>query len=258
MAAQNRSTCRVRSTEDLADDLASAVRTTEIFAVYQPQVSLETGSIVAAEALCRWRHPHLGEIDPQRMIDVAERTGVIHALGRRMLDDGLDALAEWRESGREWAVAVNVSPAQLEDDSFARHVADELASRATPHGSLILELTHDPRSIHDHALLPHLRMLRDAGVDISLAGYGADSPSGERLRRLPLTEVKIPGQLVRAAEPGAQAALRDEVALAHEHGLRVVAEGIETLTHLDIAVGLGCDRAQGFLIREPDSEIVFP
>ena len=258
MAPQNRSTCRVRSTEDLADDLASAVRTTEIFAVYQPQVSLETGSVVAAEALCRWRHPHLGEIDPQRMIDVAERTGVIHALGRRMLDDGLDTLEEWRKSGRDWAVAVNVSPLQFDDDSFARHVATEVARRALRPGSLILELTSDPQPSADSALLPRLQMLRDRGVEISLAGYGTASLPPDRLRQLPLDEVKIPGSLVRATQAEAQASLREEVATAHRHGLRVVAEGIETLTHLDVAVRLGCDHAQGFLIREPDSEIAFP
>lgn len=246
------------TTEDLAADLATAVSGSEIFAVYQPQVSLETGSIVAAEALCRWRHPRLGDIDPTTMIDVAERSGAIHALGRRMLDECLDTLDGWRETGREWAVAVNVSPVQFEDESFARHVATEIAARSFPPGSIVLELTHDLQPVDERDVLPQLLMLREIGVQISLAGYGAASSSLERLRRLPLTEVKLPGELVRAAELGALASLRDEVEIAQEQGLRVVAEGIETLTHLDIAVQLGCDRAQGFLIREPDAEIVFP
>lgn len=101
-------------------------------------------------------------------------------------------------------------------------------------------------------------MLREIGVEISLAGYGASSSSLDRLRSVPLTEVKLPGDLVRAAAGPALAVLRDRVEIAHAHGLRVVAEGIETLTHLVIAVQLGGDRAQGFLIRHPDSEIVFP
>jgi len=245
------------TTEDLADDLASAVRGADVFAVYQPQVSLETGSIVAAEALCRWRHPRLGDIDPVTMIDVAERSGVIHALGRRMLDECLDTLAGWHETGRDWAVAVNISPVQFEDESFAHHVAAEFTRRAFPPGSLVLELTQDLHSAEERVVLPQLRMLHGIGVEISLAGYGAGS-SLDRLGAVPLTEVKLPGDVVRAAEGPALAVLGEAVETAHEQGLRVVAEGIETLTHLDIAVQLGCDRAQGFLIREPHSEIVFP
>jgi EAL domain-containing protein (putative c-di-GMP-specific phosphodiesterase class I) len=246
------------TTQDLAADLATAVSGPEIFAVYQPQVSLETGSIVAAEALCRWRHPRLGDVDPITMIDVAERSGVIHPLGRRMLDECLDTLAGWRETGRDWSVAVNVSPVQFEDESFARHVATEITGRSFAPGSIVLELTQDLQPADERGVLPQLLMLRETGVEISLAGYGGTSSSPERLRDLPITEVKLPGELVRAAELGALASLRDEVEIAQEHGLRVVAEGIETLTHLDIAVQLGCDRAQGFLIRQPDAEIVFP
>ncbi|MDQ7878511.1 EAL domain-containing protein [Microbacterium sp. QXD-8] len=246
------------TTDDLADDLATAVRGADVFAVYQPQVSLESGSIVAAEALCRWRHPRLGDIDPATMIGVAERSGAIHALGRRMLDDCLDTLAGWRETGRDWAVAVNVSPMQFSDESFAHHVAAELGRREFAPGALVLELTQDSHPVDERVVLPQLRMLREVGAEISLAGYGASSSSLDHLRSAPLTEVKLPGELVRSAAGPALDALRDSVQVAHAHGLRVVAEGIETLSHLDIAVQLGCDRAQGFLIRHPDSEIVFP
>jgi EAL domain-containing protein (putative c-di-GMP-specific phosphodiesterase class I) len=248
----------MRTAEDLADDLAIAVGSSEIFAVFQPQVSLESGSIVAAEALCRWSHPQLGDIDPVTMIGVAERSGVIHALGRRMLDECLNMLAEWRRTGRDWAVAVNVSPRQFDDDSFVRHIAAESARRTLAPGSLVLELTQDLLPVDELAVLPQLRALREIGVEISLGGYGEGSPSLERLRHLPLSEVKLPGHLVRSAEPQALDALRAEVEVAHAQGLRVVAEGIETLTHLDIAKRLGCDRAQGFLIREPDADITFP
>lgn len=246
------------TTDDLADELATAVHGADIFAVYQPQVSLESGSIVAAEALCRWRHPRLGDIDPATMIDVAERSGVIHPLGRRMLDECLDALAGWRGTGRDWAVAVNVSPLQFEDESFASDIAAEFERRALPSGSLVLELTQDVEPVDERVVLPQLHMIRQVGVEISLAGYGADSSSLDGLWSLPLAEVKLPGDLVRSAGGPALALLRESVEIAHAHGLRVVAEGIETLTHLDIAVQLGCDRAQGFLIRHPDSEIVFP
>ncbi|MEV4687463.1 EAL domain-containing protein [Microbacterium sp. LWH3-1.2] len=246
------------STGDLADDLAAAVGGSDVFAVYQPQVSLESGSIVAAEALCRWRHPRLGDIDPVTMIGVAERSGSIHALGRRMLDECVDTLAGWRETGRDWAVAVNVSPVQFEDEAFARHVAGEISRRELAPGSLVFELPNDLPPVDGGAVLSQLHLLREIGVEFSMAGFGAGPSSRGLLPRLPLTEVKLPGSLVRAADGDTLSALRDEVRIAREHGLRVVAEGIETLTHLDVAVALGCDRAQGFLIRQPDSEIVFP
>lgn len=245
-------------TEDLADELAAAVDGPELFAVYQPQVSLESGSIVAAEALCRWQHPRLGDIDPLTMIEVAERSGVIHAVGRRMLDECLDTLAGWRAMGRGWAVAVNVSPVQFEHESFAGHVAAQFEDRAAGPGSLVLELSHDIPPAGERAVLAQLAMLRERGVEISLGGYGEGRIAPEQLARLPLSEVKIPGHVIRDAQPDARAALRKGVQVAQAHGLRVVAEGIETLTHLDIAVELGCDRAQGFLIRHPDPEIVFP
>ncbi|MHC2997906.1 EAL domain-containing protein [Microbacterium sp. HJ5] len=246
------------TTAELANDLAAAVDGPEIFAVFQPQVSLQSGSIVAAESLCRWTHPHHGDIDPDTMIGIAERTGAIHALGRRMLDEAFEELAQWRASGREWAVAVNVSPAQFEDESFTRHVAAEFTRRECPPGSLVLELPATAASAERPGLLPQLKLLRERGVELSLSGYGEGESSRDLLRRLPLAEVKLPGALVRAAEGEALASLREEVEAAHAHGVRVVAEGIETLTHLDAAVRVGSDRAQGFLIRHPDSEIVFP
>jgi EAL domain-containing protein (putative c-di-GMP-specific phosphodiesterase class I) len=257
IASQNGWSRGVLTSEDLAADLAAAVDGPEIYAVYQPQVSLETGSIVAAEALCRWEHPSHGDIDPETMIAVAERSGVIHALGRRMLTEGLRAQTEWHESDRPWAVAVNVSPLQFADDSFATHVAEEYRRRRAATGALIVELTSD-EAVDDPVVLAQLRSLGEIGVEVSLSGYGEGSLPFESVPRLPLTEVKIPGRLVRSADGPALASLREAVTIAHDAGLRVVAEGVETLTHLDVAVELGCDRVQGFLIRHPDSEIAFP
>lgn len=247
----------VLTTDGLADDLAAAVDGPEIFAVYQPPVSLETGSIVAAEALCRWEHPGHGDIDPETMIEVAERSGVIHALGRRMLAEGLRAQAGWHRTGRQWAVAVNVSPLQFADDSFIRYIAEEHQRLGVPPGSLIVELTAG-EAVEDPVVIDHLRSLGEIGIEVSLPGYGEEAIPSALLPRLPLTEVKIPGRLVRSAAGPTLAVLREAVTVAHDAGLRVVAEGVETLTHLDVAVELGCDRAQGFLIRQPDTEIALP
>lgn len=239
------------TTDELADDLATALRASEIVAVYQPQISLENGDVVAAEALCRWQHPVWGEIDPPTIVGVAEQTGLIHDLGRYMLEDCLDVLGGWREKGREWEVAVNVSPLQLVDEGFPQYVLDGLGTRGLAPASLTLELTENLPLIDPASALPRLRALRDAGVGISLDEYGVGHGSLERLENLPLTEVKLAGPLVRSADPDRLGALRESVEVAHERGLRVVAEGIETQAHLETAAELRCDRAQGFLIQHP-------
>lgn len=238
-------------TEELAGDLASALRTSEVRAAYQPQLSLETGSVVAAEALCRWTHPTRGEIDPLTVIRLAEDTGLIHDLGRYMLDDCIKVLEGWRARGRDWEVAVNVSPLQLLDESFARYVADQFQRRDLAPASLTLEVTENLPLMDAPAVLPRLRALRDIGVGISLDEFGAGHASLEQLESLPLTEVKLAGRLLRGADPGRLGALRESVEVAHELGLRVVAEGIETRAHLHLAVELRCDRAQGYLIQHP-------
>lgn len=239
------------ATEDLATDLATALRDAEIEAAYQPQISLRTGDVEAVEALCRWRHPTMGEVDPATMIDLAEKTGVIHDLGRFMLDDCLDLLESWRANGREWELAVNVSPLQLVDEAFARCVFDEFRRRELAPASLTLEITENLPLLDAPAVLPRLRVLREIGVGISLDEFGAGYASLERLENLPLTEVKIAGPLVRSTDPDRLGALRESIEVAHERGLRVVAEGIETQQHLETAAELGCDRAQGFLISRP-------
>ncbi len=118
-------------------------------------------------------------------------------------------------------------------------------------GALTIEITESLPLGDTSVVLPRLRALRELGVGISLDDYGAGHASLEQLESLPLTEVKLDGDLIRATRNGAIEPLSEIVDLAHERGLRVVAEGIETLTHLEVAVALGCDRAQGYLMGEP-------
>jgi EAL domain-containing protein (putative c-di-GMP-specific phosphodiesterase class I) len=241
----------VLTEDDLAEDLAAAVRNRDLIAVYQPQISLATGSTVGVEALCRWNHPQLGPISPDVFIGIAERVGLIGGIGAFMLDESLASAAEWWASGRRLEVSVNVSPAQLSEEAFATGLQRALSGGRIPPTALTIEITESMPLFASHAVMRRLRSIRDAGIRISLDDYGAGHASTEALESLPLTEVKLDGGLIRddAAHPLDE--LREIVDLARERELRVVAEGIETLSHLQRAVDARCDRAQGFLMGRP-------
>jgi EAL domain-containing protein (putative c-di-GMP-specific phosphodiesterase class I) len=241
----------VVNTERLAEDLDIAVRRREIFVVYQPQISLATGSTVAVEALCRWTHPEFGSIGPELFIPIAERAGIIGALGSFVLEESLTAGDEWRRTGREVEIAVNVSPLQLADDLFSVQLAGEVRRRSLSPGSLTIEITESLPLVDRPAVATRLQELHAIGVGVSLDDFGTGHASRENLETLPLTEVKLDGSLIRDVERHPDAELHDVVRLAHERALRVVAEGVETLSDLDRAVSLGCDRVQGFLIGQP-------
>lgn len=237
----------------LATDLDVALDHDEIYAVFQPQISLVDGAIVAVEALCRWRHPERGLVAPDEFIALAEETGAIQDLGRFMLDQCLAAVDSWRAEGRDIEVSVNVSPVQLEDSRFADYLAAELHRRSLPAHALTIEITEARPVIDLDAIVPRLRVLREHGLGVSLDDFGIGYASIDQLERLPVTELKLDRSLIQ--NPGSpHLPLAETVARAHERGLRVVAEGIETSAHLQIARDLGCDRAQGYLLGMPMSK----
>jgi EAL domain-containing protein (putative c-di-GMP-specific phosphodiesterase class I) len=244
-------TSDVPNVDDLAEDLDAAVRRREIFVVFQPQISLETGATVGVEALCRWTHPALGVIVPDVFIPLAEQAGIIGALGSFVLHQSLAAGSGWRTSGRRVEMAINVSPMQLADDDFCHEVTAEVEARSLPPSSLTIEITESLPLIDRTAVAARLQELRAIGIGVSLDDFGSGHASQQNLETLPLTEVKLDGSLIREPWLYPDEQLSGILQLAHDRRLRVVAEGVETLSDLDRAVALGCDRAQGFLVGPP-------
>ncbi len=234
--------------------LQDAVRNDEIVAYYQPQIDLQTGQIVGVEALSRWRHPTLGLLTPESFIADAEENGMIHEIGAFMLDDGCRCAADWQRDGYDIEVAVNVSASQLADRAFFRHLADNLATMGLRARSITVEITESRAIADPEDAAARLGVLREIGVDVSIDDFGTGHSSLEQLLRLPATEVKIDKSLVHGEQPDSEKIMRDLVELAHQRGLRVVAEGIETVEHLERAREVGCDRAQGFLLGRPSPE----
>lgn len=236
-------------TRELVTELAAAVEEGQLSAVFQPQISLQTGGIVAAEGLCRWNHPQLGAVPPDRFIPLAEHSGMIHAIGQFMIDECIAAADRWSTRVARIEMSVNVSPLQL-TGSFADELRERWVRRDLPMDSLTLEITESLPVNDLQAAVPRLEALREVGIGISLDDYGTGHASIAQFDRLPITEVKLDRSLMQAPESRASE-IEEVVAVAHARGLRVVAEGIENDDQFDFARSVGCDRAQGYLLGVP-------
>jgi EAL domain-containing protein (putative c-di-GMP-specific phosphodiesterase class I) len=226
--------------------LRRALSRDELAAWFQPQIDVQSGEIVAAEALCRWHHPAWGVVKPNEFIPVAEETGLIDEVGEFMAIQALSAVTEW-----EIDVSVNVSPAQLEDAGFTTWLAPMIHRLRRPARRLTLEITEGRHLDDVPALVARLDGLRAMGVGIAIDDYGAGQASLTQAKRLHATELKIDRSLIIDETETTFREVTDAVELAHDAGMRVVAEGVETTSQFDRVARLGCDRAQGFLWSRP-------
>jgi EAL domain-containing protein (putative c-di-GMP-specific phosphodiesterase class I) len=239
-----------RSENELAADLLAAASGGKLSAVFQPQIELQSGRIVAAEALCRWVHHSRGPVSPEEFIPLAERTGSIHAIGQFMIEACFTAAERWSATAPSIEISVNVSPVQL-TAGFVDTLSTMWREREFPVQALTLEITESVQLADVETELAHLAALRDEGIGISLDDYGTGHASMEQFDRFPVTEVKVDRSLIQEHATSAASEVERIVEAAHRRGLRVVAEGIETADQLRFASELGCDRGQGYLLGMP-------
>jgi diguanylate cyclase (GGDEF)-like protein/PAS domain S-box-containing protein len=232
-------------------DLASAVERGQIVAHYQPQLDLETGRVVAVEALARWEHPEFGTLQPDQFIPLAEATGLIRGIGRYMLRTACHAAVGARRRTPHLTMSVNVSSRELTSPAYAQELHETLAECGLPSCALTLEIT-ESHLTNDQALLEQqVHALRAEGVGIALDDFGTGYTAIAQLQTLPITELKVDRSFIqRAPTPGADL-VAGIIALAHELHLTVVAEGVETAAQLARLRSVGCDRAQGYAIGRP-------
>jgi len=243
------------SAERLADDLPTAIAHGDIYAVFQPQIDMASGEIVAVEALARWNHPVFGPVSPLDFIPVAEDTHVIHLLGRSMIEQAIACLLSLRDQGVSIEVSVNVSATQLEAIEFYDRLDHDLAVLGLEPGALNIEITESQPVLEVPSIVARLWQLRHEGLGISIDDYGTGHSSLRQLDRVPATELKLDQSLVRDTGPEVTQLIKAVVELAHYRGIRVVAEGIETHDQLERMRELHCDRAQGFLLSLPLSRV---
>jgi diguanylate cyclase (GGDEF)-like protein len=241
----------------LLNELRRAVDENELFLVYQPKCSAATGALEGVEALVRWQHPERGLLLPDEFLPLAERTGLIHPLTRHVLAAALADCRSWLDRGVELPVAVNLSARTLLDRAFATEVEQMLTYWGVPGHLLEFEVTETALMADPERARALLESLGALGVILAIDDFGTGYSSLASLRTLPVDDVKIDRSFVTPmlTSPNDAFIVRSVIALAHDVGLRVVAEGVEDAsTHAALAE-LGCDVVQGYHLGLPMSGI---
>lgn len=223
---------------------------------YQPIVSLQTGKIIGFEALIRWQHPQRGLISPVEFIPLAEETGLITILGEWVLRQACEQLAEWHQTlvgGAQLMMTVNLSPAQLKQPDLPQAVAKILQkTHLNPH-KLKLEITESGLMENIDIAISLLQRFTKLGVQLSIDDFGIGYSSLGRLQHLPFNTLKIDQSFVRwmGFENESLEIVQTILTLAHNLGMNVVAEGVESLEQLSQLRQLHCDYGQGYLFSRP-------
>jgi diguanylate cyclase (GGDEF)-like protein len=250
--------CIADDADDIArlqtmEQLRTALSCDQLVLHYQPKIDLNTGEVHSVEALVRWDHPTRGLLYPDDFLPLVEESGLMPALSRVVLTKALDQVALWRANGRQLAVAVNLSASSLVDSDLPKQVASMLAAREVTPRSLQLEITKEFLMADRDRARTILTRLRSSGVQISVDDFGTGFSSLTYLRDLPIDELKIDRSFISPAAPDDRttALVTSTIALAHNLGLRMVAEGVETDVDYTELTRLGCDQAQGYFMSRP-------
>lgn len=226
----------------------------ELFLEFQPQVEIETGRIVGAEALVRWRDPERGVIGPGVFIPLAEERGLVAPIGEWVLRRACEESMRWRREGKgALPVAVNISALQFRQAGFEKRLARILGETGIDPNLLELELTESILMKDAEQVIGLLQRLREQGIRFAIDDFGTGWSSLAYLRRFPIDRLKIDQSFVRdlGKDPGADSIVQAIISLARNLRLRAVAEGVETKKQLAFLRFHGCDEAQGFLLCRP-------
>jgi diguanylate cyclase len=240
----------------LADELRVAVDGGGLLLHYQPQLDMQTGEIIAVEALLRWPHPRLGLISPLKFLPLAEQAGLMGALTRWVLEKAVAQCATWRAAGRAVAVSVNISASNLLDVGFMDMVHELLERHSLAPDVLVLEITETSIIKEFDRAKVVVDGLKDLGVVVSIDDFGTGFTSLAYLSGLDVGELKLDRTFITRLATGERdrdlQLVRSTIDLGHALGMRVVAEGIEDARTLDLLRELGCDVAQGYFIGVPE------
>ena len=237
----------------LMGELDEALAANQIEVFYQPKYNLREDRITSVEALVRWRHPERGFVGPDRFIPLAEKTNRIGPLTLYVLRQVVRDLVKWRGQHDDVTAAVNISAKLLSAASFNSDVETILRSSGVPATALVFEVTESAAMSDPASAIAALQRYRDLGIAVSMDDYGTGQSTLTYLRQLPLSELKIDRSFVQHAHKNRNDSIlvRSTIELAHELGIKVVAEGVEDLECLTFLKGCGCDLIQGYFISRP-------
>ncbi|MFL5049472.1 MAG: EAL domain-containing protein [Xanthobacteraceae bacterium] len=240
-------------------ELRRAFENEEFVLYFQPQVRLADEAVVGAEALLRWRHSSRGILSPAAFIDALGESPIAPAVGRWILRTACEQAAAWRAMGFPLrCMGVNMFPPQLDDETLVRAIADALRDTALPADVLELEITENVALNYDDTIVP-LQHLHEMGVRLALDDFGTGYASLNCLTRFPLSRIKIDRHFVGKITDDAEdaAIVRSLIVMAHNLGLGVIAEGVETTAQATFLRNQRCEEAQGYLYAEPLSAAEF-
>ena len=238
----------------LENNLRRALERDEFVLHYQPQVDINSGRIVGAEALVRWQHPEMGLISPAEFIPFAEDTGLIVPLGEWALRTACAQNKEWQEAGLPlMRISVNLAARQFQQPNLTEKIAQVLAETGLAPEQLELELTESSLMKNAETAIETLRQIKETGVRIAIDDFGTGYSSLSHLKRLPIDVLKIDRSFVceSTSAPDDAAIVMAIIGLAHSLKMKVIAEGVETEEQLAFLRLLRCDEIQGDLCSRP-------
>ncbi|MBI4809697.1 MAG: EAL domain-containing protein [Nitrosomonadales bacterium] len=239
----------------LLGDLRNALAKQQFCVYYQPIIELASGHIRKAEALIRWNHPVRGLVGPAEFIPLTEETGLIVEIGEWVYQQATRQVAHWRTAfDKDFQVSVNRSPVQFRVNStLQRHWRNDLEKLGLPGQSIVFEITEGLLLNAEQEIQNELMAFHDAGVRVAIDDFGTGYSSLAYLRKFDIDFLKIDQVFVRNLQRGSDDLVLIEaiVVMAHKLGLKVIAEGVETIQQKDLLVEAGCDYAQGYLFSRP-------
>jgi diguanylate cyclase (GGDEF)-like protein/PAS domain S-box-containing protein len=249
----------LKDRRELGAGLREAIANGELVLHFQPQIGAHDWQVRGVEALVRWNSPVHGLLPPGRFIPVAEELGIIVELGQWVLESACRKAREWLDSGlADFTVAVNVSALQLQRPDFLERVQRALEISRLPPRHLELELTESMVMAHVERVILAMRSLKALGVSLSLDDFGSGYSSLNYLRRFPIDKLKIDQSFVRdiITDPGSAGICRAVIALGHQLGMTVSAEGVETIGQAAFLRRNECDQFQGnyFCVPMPEAQ----
>ena len=236
------------------EEIVDGLHNSEFEPYFLPKMNLFTQQVTGCEAVARWRHPKRGTIHPSAFIPILEMSpGHMDSFTQSMAIKAAVACREWRESGLDMHVAINVSLASLTDVTFADRLTDLVTGEGLEPRHMVIEVTETTAVSHLGKVLENLSRLRMKGFGLAIDDYGTGYSSMQQLTRVPFTELKIDQSFVRnaSANRSSRAVLESSLEMASKLRIQAVAEGVETREQLVLLRELGCHLAQGFLIGKP-------
>ena len=244
---------RGREKLELESALHKAIERDELVLHYQPKIDVRAARMVGVEALMRWQRGDL-LVPPCEFIPLAEETGLIRPLSEWAIREAARQARQWGDTfGFKDSIAVNLPSRMFDRGDLVELIHDAVVRHGVPHHSLVLEITENSLMKDLQSVIPSLHRLNEIGVEISIDDFGTGYSSLAYLTTLPISELKIDGGFIRdlGMTPQSSAVVTAIIALARSLGLRVIAEGVETLRQMEVLHRLGCGVMQGFLFSRP-------